>query len=564
MSLARGFDWINSRYGWRTWVWTGVVTVFAALLDGLPLFNVLGYDFAFALGFLAALVGVDIGHGAVWAARRAGRRLSPWRLAGEAIVTSLTVLAPALALSLANALRVRNCNLGVGFIFFALLPAGTAIVAGGAGTVVSVLVPSQRLGRLAAFALPVVSIAWALVRLYDDPAVFAFDPFGGYLPGPIYDEALRPPLRLLWYRLANLTWLATAVAATTWLCRDPEQPLRACVRPLRGLFRPWHRPVPPFILAAASLAWYLARGDLGFHTRHADLARILPRENRTAHFVLHTDPAVDSDAQVSLAEEDLEFQYAQLAKILGIEPVTPIVVYRFPSADAKKEAVGAAQTLYAKPWMREIYVQADRFPARTLRHEMAHVFASAFGDRLFGLALSWRLWGPLPIPNLAMGLVEGLAVAADFDNGYGRSTRHQEAAAMLALGQAPELRRALGAGFSFESGARAYTLAGSFCRFLLDSFGADKLRALYRSAGDFMGSYGRDLSSLEKDWRAFLAALPGDDSHRAQAEEEFRRPAIFRKVCARELAARVSEGFARMGTAPIRASRRFAWIWSRH
>ena len=48
-----------------------------------------------------------------------------------------------------------------------------------------------------AFALPVASLLWSLLRLYRDPPVFAFDPFGGYFPGPIYDEALRPPLALL-------------------------------------------------------------------------------------------------------------------------------------------------------------------------------------------------------------------------------------------------------------------------------------------------------------------------------------------------------------------------------
>ena len=34
--------------------------------------------------------------------------------------------------------------------------------------------------------------------------MFVFDPFGGYFPGPIYDEALRPPERLLHFRLVNL------------------------------------------------------------------------------------------------------------------------------------------------------------------------------------------------------------------------------------------------------------------------------------------------------------------------------------------------------------------------
>jgi hypothetical protein len=545
MSLARTVAWINIRYGWRTLFWAVVLALLAASLDFAPLFNVLGYDFAFAIGLATALAGVDVGHGVVSAVRRSGRSSAPPRVAAEAIVATWALLALPLLLSLANALRVRNCNLGAGLAFFVLLPMCTGAFAAGAGAAVAIALPGRRSGRLAAFALPLLSVGWALLRLYRDPAVFAFDPFAGYFPGPIYDEALRPPLRLVWFRLANLTWLAAVVATTHWLSPDPPG-LRLAL--LRGIARPWHRPVVVLLLVAASVGFYEARGHLGFHIGHADLARILPRETRTAHFVLRTDPTLESDADIDLAQQDLEFRYQQLSRILGVEPALPVTVYRFPSSAAKKDAVGAANTLYAKPWTREIFVQADRFPAQRLRHELAHVFASAFGDRWFGVSLAWHF--PVPWPTLASGLVEGLAEAADFDNPDGHSTTHQEAAALVALGKAPELGRALGAGFTFESGPRAYTIAGSFCRFLLDTFGAEKLRALYHSAGDFVHVYGRDLASLEKDWRAFLLALPADESSRAQAEESFRRPAIFQKVCARELAARVSDARARLGTAP--------------
>ena len=543
MSLARKVAWINFHFGWRVLFWASFLVVLAALLDCAPLFDVLGYDFAFALGLAVALAGVDIGHGTVTAARRNGWLVLAPRMVFRAIVATWAILIVPIMLSLGNALRVRNCNLGAGLAFFALLPVCTAAFAAGMGAVVAVVLPGRRSGRLAAWTLPLISFAWALLRLYRDPAVFTFDPFAGFFPGPIYDEALRPPLRLVWFRLANLTWLAAAVAVAHWLCQDSHPRLRLTLRP-------WRRPIVALALVAASVGWYEARGWLGFHITHADLLRLLPRETRSPHFVLRTDPSADSDADVELVKQDLEFRYDQLAKILGVEPALPVTVYRFPSSAMKKEAVGAANTLYAKPWTREIFVQADRFPAQRLRHELAHVFASAFGDRLFGVSLAWHFVGPIPWPTLASGLVEGLAEAADFDNPDGRSTTHQEAAAMLALGKAPELRRALGAGFTFESGPRAYTIAGSFCRFLLDNYGADPLRALYRSAGDFTRVYGRDLGSLEADWRTFLTALPADESSRAQAEESFRRPAIFQKVCARELAARVSDARARLGTAP--------------
>jgi tetratricopeptide (TPR) repeat protein len=547
MSLARTLAWINIRDGWRIFFWAGFLALLAALLDALPLFNLLGYDFSFAMGLATALAGVDIGHGTVVSSRRAGRELSPARAASEAIVATWAVLVIPLLLSLANALRVRNCNLQAGLAFFALLPACTGAYAAGTGAVVASVVRG-RSGRIAAFALPFMSVAWALWRLYRDPAVFAFDPFAGYFPGPIYDEALRPPMRLVWYRLANATWLATAIATTDWLCRGSTD---AQLRPARDLLKP--RLALVVLLLAGSLGWYEARGALGFHIRRADLVKTLPRETRSEHFVLRSDRTAESDADIALAMQDLEFRYFQLQKLLGVEPRLPVRVYRFPSASAKKDAVGAATTLFARPWSSEIFVQADRFPAQRLRHELAHVFASAFGDRLFGVSLAWHFHGPIPWPTLASGLVEGLAEAADFDNPDGRATTHEEAAAMLALALAPDLRRSLGSGFTFESGPRAYTIVGSFSRYLLETYGAEKLRALYRSAGDSIRVYGRDLPSLESEWRAFLARLPIDANSRADAEETFRRPAIFQKVCARELAARVAEAHSMWGTAPTDA-----------
>jgi hypothetical protein len=547
MSVARTLAWINLRYGWRLFFWAGILALLAAALDAVPLFNLLGYDFSFVLGLVTALAGVDVGQGVVAHGRRAGRVLSPARAVGEAIVATWALLLIPLLLSLVNALRVRNCNLQAGLAFFALLPVCTGAYAAGAGAVVASFVRGRG-GRALAFAVPFLSVVWALWRLYRDPAVFAFDPFAGYFPGPIYDEALRPPLRLVWYRLANATWLGAAVATTDWLCRGSTEGAR---QPARDLLKP--RLALVVLLLIGSLAWYEARGALGFHVQRADLAKLLARETRSEHFVLRSDRTAESDADIALAMQDLEFRYFQLHKLLAVEPRLPVRVYRFPSALAKKDAVGAATTLFARPWSSEIFVQADRFPAQRLRHELAHVFASAFGDPLFGVSLAWHFHGPIPWPTLASGLVEGLAEAADFDNPDGRATTHEEAAAMFALGLAPDLRRSLGSGFTFESGPRAYTIVGSFCRYLLETYGADKLRALYRSAGDFPGVYGRALPSLESEWRAFLARLPADPNSRADAEETFRRPAIFQKACARELAARVSEAHSLWGTAPTEA-----------
>jgi hypothetical protein len=543
---------VNARVGRRWVVWAGAAALLAIILDFIPLLNLLGYDFSFALGLLVALGSVDVGCGVVQAARRRGGCLCTLRLALVGMGAAGALLPVPLALSLLNALRVRNCNVTGGLAFFALLPLGTAIYGGGAGALAGLIFP--RRGRLVAFLIPILSVAWTLWRLYVDPAVFAFDPFGGYFPGPIYDEALRAPARLAGFRAVNLLWIASAVAI---VYAAMPAPAPATATPVWDVRR-WsiRRGAAAAALACASIALFAVRGELGFHVRRTDLLRVLDGERHSNRIVLRYPLGAGLSAtELALTMDDLEFRYDQLRDILGVEPAGAITVYQFANAEMKKDLVGAATTLYAKPWTREIFVQAAPFPSNRLRHEMAHVFAGAFGDRLFGVALAVRWKGPLPLPRLASGLIEGIAEAADFTDPDGGSTTHQEAAAIIADGRAPPLADVIGAGFSTLSGPRAYTLAGSFCRFLLDTRGAERLRALYRSAGDFSAVYGQPLGTLEAEWRRFLARQPMSAEQRARAREQFRRPAIFKKICAREQAARVSEARGLLATAPARAAR---------
>ncbi len=543
---------VNAHAGRRVLVWAILAAVLALVLDFVPLFNLLGYDFSFALGLLAALASVDIGCGVANAARRQARPVGILRLAGQAIGFSIAILLLPLLFSTLNAFRIRNCNFAGGLAFFGLLPVATAIYGAGAGLLAGLIFP--RRGRMVAFALPVLSVLWTLHRMYFDPPVFAYDPFGGYFPGPIYDEALRPSPTLLAFRLCNLVWIASALAVAVAAGRPrTDGPVTLVPDPRR-----WRR--GPTLIAASlvvvSVFLFTERASLGFHLRTPDLLRILDGERRSARVILRYAtaagiPAVDLD----LTMTDLDFRYDQLRDLFHVEPAGPITIYQFTNGDEKKRLVGAGTTLYAKPWRREIFVQAESFPSHRLRHEMAHVFAASFGDPVFGVALRIRWKGPLPIPRLASGLIEGIAEAADFTDPDGGSTTHQEAAAIIADGRAAPLSDLMGAGFSTMSGARAYTMAGSFCRYLLDTRGADRLRDIYHSAGDFQGVYGASLDDLEAEWRAFLGKQTLSAEQRARAREQFRRPAIFKKICAREQAARVAEARGLIAAAPARAVR---------
>ncbi|HXT99923.1 MAG TPA: hypothetical protein VN903_02960, partial [Polyangia bacterium] len=158
-----------------------------------------------------------------------------------------------------------------------------------------------------------------------------------------------------------------------------------------------------------------------------------------------------------------------------------------------------------------------------------------------------------PLPALAGGLIEGVAEAASSSDPDEDATIHEQARAMIEAGLAPPLAAVMGAGFSAQAGHRAYTMAGSFSSFLLATRGAERLRALYRSAGNFTDVYRVPLSDLESEWRQFLAQQPLTTRERARASEEFRRPAIFKRVCARELAARLVEARSIERVEPARA-----------
>lgn len=539
----------------------GLLAVFAALLCFVPLFDLLGYDFCFALGLAAAFAGADVGHGVVVSAERTrgGTTLtSTWpKLLGRAALAAPGLLVVPLGLSLANALRVRNCNLDAGLVFFLLLPFSSALMGAAAGVGTGVLVRGPRVGRLVAWLIPLISLAWSARRLYVDPGVFAYDPFGGYFPGPIYDEALRPPDTLWSFRGANLLWAAAALATIAFACPSaPEGPPRW--RRGGSSTTTTRRRISQGLLVLALLAasWHVwqRRGALGFHVQRADLVRVLDGERTSARLRLRYARASGISSQdLDLLMEDLAFRYDQLQETFGVIPAEAITVYLFPSPESKKALVGAANTLFARPWSREIFVNDDRFPTRHLRHEMAHVFAAGFGDPWFGISLKLRWRGLFPSLRLASGLVEGFAEAADASDPGGPATLHEEAHAILADGRGAPLAKILGTGFSTLSGARAYTLAGSFCRYLFDTRGRERARELYRSAGDFEATYGTSLLDLETEWKSFLDKVPLADRERAHAREQFRRPGIFQKVCAREQAARLAEARSLMGVDPGQA-----------
>ena len=394
-------------------------------------------------------------------------------LVARCVAANLSLLVVPLAVISANALRVKNCDYLEGLAFFGMMPVLSVTLASITGVLWALAVPRAALATFGALLTLLLSVVWGLYRFYAAPAIFGHDPFVGYFPGTLYDEdvAIRAPF--LVYRAYNLVWAAAALFAAAHLFEPAElrlgRPFRRPVR-RRAVPRParprpgagrWATPAAAFVLATVGVVLFWLRAPLGFSIDAAHVAHALGGTKHTAHFTIHY-PAEMKPAEVALLAQDHEFRYSQLSAIFKASPPR-ITSFVFRSDEDKRRLMGAGRTLIAKPWRNEIYLNWSPFPHPVLKHELAHVFAGLHGDRLFGVSVRWRR-GPVPYPVFNVGLIEGLAVAADWRPYLHELTGHQMAAALSKLDLAPPLPSIFGYGFLANAASRSYVLAGSFCR----------------------------------------------------------------------------------------------------
>ncbi len=524
----------------RAAIWTAILAVAAAAMAASPLVGLLGFESSFLIGVLQSLASAHLGAEAVWHARRAaspadgdldearpGRAVG--RLFARAFAGRVAAALVPLAILSANALRVKDCDLPMGLAWFAIFVIVNAATGTAAGLFAGFCTHRRISGTILAISIVVISIIWGVWRIYAAPPVFGYDPFVGWFPGTLYDEALAIEWPLLAARAIHLLGAAWALALAAALLDGRALRLRLRVGSPRALAT----------AIALFAAWAGARAAAApwIDPDAATIARALGGRRDTAHLTLLYSPSGPWAKDIDLYARDGEFRWAQLARTFGVAPGGKVTAYLFDSAESKRRWMGAAHTQVAKPWRREIYLQYDPWPHPVIKHELAHVFAGAFGDGLFHVSRRGF--------RINVGLIEGAAVAAD-----ARPERvglDQQVKIMRLDGNQPPLDAVFSLAFLEYPPARAYTVAGSFCRFLLETRGAEKFRALYHGGGDFRAAYGEDLAELAAEWGRRIDAAPLTDEERGIAADRLRRPSIFHKVCAHDLARRQEEARAALG-----------------
>lgn len=502
-----------------------LVSAAAVGLCFLPLFSLLGYESAAAMGaVLGILVLVRslrlLGLAEQGPLLDATAEHGPLDRFLAMLPAHLALLLPPLLILSLNALRVKNCDLGLGLRFFIVIPAVSVVAGQALAFAVAGVVPWRRLRVPLALALvgaQTLAFGW---RLAWDPPIAGHTWTIGWFAGSIYDEALNLPSSLLWARLGVLCGSALLLLGleTAWRWR--------ALRPLGGTL------VALLAAATAVGALHLQRADLGIQHDQASVKAALGGHLQSEHFDIWYDPGSLDDEQRRLLVEDHEFRYAELAAWFDEDPVAwrgrRIDSFVYPGRGMQQRLMGSRNTLVARPWTHQMHIRWDGYGDNALAHELAHLFTAPFGSGPGQLA---GRHGGLGVD---LGLVEGIARAADAPPD--ELTAHQASRAMRELGLAPDLRRLFDiSGFWSQPGRRAYTMVGSFVEWLVETRGIAPFKQVYAD-GDFQAAYGRPVEALVGEWEAWVDQVPLSDSERALAGYRYRAPSIFQKVCARTMA----------------------------
>ncbi|HTR49810.1 MAG TPA: hypothetical protein VMJ10_03820 [Kofleriaceae bacterium] len=530
----------------RLWIWTGLAAVLGLVLGMVPLFDVLGYELALATAAFATIAGLDLG--AAYArerqltatgpialrARHAGRAL-----AGSTLVAAGRAIAVAAipgAIAAVRGIWRPTCDWWFGLEAYALMPLASAALAGALGHAIGIAAGTRarrswrphRATVLAQLAWVVLALG-ALWRFYAEPPVFTYSPVIGFFPGNLYDEDLQLGAPLLWSRLEAVLWVVAILAVVASRLDVPTFRLR-WREP-----RPATRRIGALVLAAAALAGAIGlrlhAGTLGYAVDADDIEDALGGELETPHFIIDYARTPEIEADLPLIAADHELRYAEVVAQLGDAPEGKLRSFYFANADQKARWIGARNVEMAKPWLHAILIDHRPFPHASLRHEIAHAVASAFGDPIFGVAIRDGIFAN-------PGLIEGLAVAIDWPGSDNPLTPHQAVRAMQQLGVEPSIRELMSLQFLSVSSARGYTTAGSFVRFLLDRYGAARLRALYRSGDDYDAAYGKSMAELEAEWKQMIAAIELPAGVVEATRERFRGGGVFSRPCPHAIAAR--------------------------
>jgi len=350
-----------------------------------------------------------------------------------------------------------------------------------------------------------IAIGVWLIEFFTLPQVRFFNHVWGHFPGPIYDEEVLFTHANIHFRFITVLW-----SAALWLLS---------LRPLRD----WAQWIL-FALGILLVTAYLRMPDNAVITPRSHIQKVLGGEHKTNHFTIYYDTQAYSKKEIEKWAHLHELYRIHILETLELDPSTHMLQtesYLYRHMWQKKQLTGAKYTSYVPVWNRidQTHIAREALEG-TLHHELVHVAAKAFGNRLINA--SW-----------SFGLVEGLAVAVVPDISD-VSTIDQIVAASPNRPDAETLEASLSTrGFYTGRGGVNYTTSGSFVRWLMREYPVSAIKVAYNS-GSF-SHYGVPFETLAGRWNTMLDTISVDTTDRLTTERIFSRLSLFELDCPRRV-----------------------------
>ena len=363
--------------------------------------------------------------------------------------------------------------------------------------------------------LPLLDLGFTLYALYNWPPIVAFGQFFGYFAGSIYDESIQVIQSLAFYRIGTGLLILCLIAGQ---CPHIRM-VRRLAMPVLG------------ILIAAGYHFFLSSAGILPPVGREKLAQTLwqtvesPDHAFRVHFLPKSKDRRSLEIQKSIILRNYTKDYRYLESFFQTRPPASIDIWVYPDARVKGRFIGAERTSFARVWKSETHLVQTSPDGTLARHEMSHLFAASFGQPPL------RVAGAFYFP--AIGWIEGLAMAAEWPiNTYSLHTwshailQNRETFGDVSVSS-------LLYGFWSMPSRVAYTLAGSYVRYLIDRYGIEKVKQLSR---EFPGKFDEIIHVSAADslneWKKYISRFASDDAV-ALAPIVFGSSSIWTKKCAR-------------------------------
>lgn len=344
-----------------------------------------------------------------------------------------------------------------------------------------------------------------LITFFQFPQLYYFNHVFGFWPGSLYDENTVFTGRLLIYRTITLSW-----GILFWLLPALKEGDRV-VRLMAAMI---------VVSLAANYAMAPANRLI---TTPSVLMRELGGMHKTEQFTIIYSKKHYSPEEILFLGSLHEFHFSELRDTLKIDwPRNQrIYSYLYGNEWQMQKLTGAKRVSYVPVWLNkpQLHLRKNAVDA-TLRHELVHVAAKSFGNRMINA--SWSI-----------GLVEGLAVAlSPASSAY--LTPDQFVRANKVLYTEDEIRKFFSLpGFYRKNPATAYPLSGSFVSSLLRNYPVDLFKQAYQSSSLKM-AYGEQLPEAVYNWHQELSQVELNENEAVRARQQFSRLSLFEKECPRK------------------------------